>query len=142
MKKKKHTVKNTFITNENLEILFVWKTRPWKTHDYNMLLKDDLANSLDLDTPVFVDSAYVWMLRDFDWKDLINVSKKNWKINKLSEEDKEFNTILWSIRVKVEHVIWHVKRFNIVSTKFRNRIHWDYRTVKVNLKHVSLLIAT
>ena len=107
-----------------------------------MLFKDDLASSLDLDTPVFVDSAYVWMLRDFDWADLINVSKKNWKVNKLSEDDIDFNTILWSIRVKVEHVIWHIKRFNIVSTKFRNRIHWNYSTVKINLKHLSLVLST
>lgn len=141
MKKKRHTVKNTFITNENYEIVFLWKTIPGKIHDYKMLLKDELNNSINWNIPVFVDSAYVWMLKDFNQDTLINVSKKNWKVNKLSYEDKENNTILGSIRVKIENTIWHVKRLGIVSNKFRNRIHWDFRTVKLNLKHDSLLIA-
>ena len=111
MKKKKHTVKNTFITNENYEIIYLWKTKPWKIHDYKMLLKDELNNSLNLSIPIFTDSAYIWMLKDFNQKNIINISKKNWKINKLSKEDKKYNMILSSIRVKIEHTIWHVKNF-------------------------------
>lgn len=142
MKKKLHTVKNTFITNENYEVLFVWKTRPWKIHDYNLFLKDDIIYHLSLDTPVFSDSAYIWLLRDLWDRETINVSKKNWKINRLTDEEIEFNSILSSIRVKIEHTIWHIKKYNIVSHKFRNRIHWDYRTVKLNLKHNSIVVAS
>jgi len=110
-------------------------------HDYKMLLKDDLNNSMNTNIPVFIDSAYIWMLKDFDQDTLLNISKKNWKINKLSKEDKELNVILSSIRVQIEHTIWHIKRFKIVSNKFRNRIHWKYQTVRLNLKHNSLLLA-
>lgn len=142
MKKKLHTIKNTFITNENWEVVFLWKTRKGKIHDYKMLLKDDLTNYLALDTPVFVDSAYVWMLKDFDWKEYISVSKKNTKLKKLTKEDKEFNTILWSIRVQIENTIGHVKRFKIVSNKLRNRILGSFWTVKLNLKHRALQICS
>ena len=107
-----------------------------------MLLKDDLTNFLALDTPIFVDSAYVWMLKDFAGKDYISVSKKNTKLNKLTEEDKEFNTILWSIRVQIENTIGHVKRFKIVSNKLRNRILGSFYTVKLNLKHKVLQICS
>ena len=134
-------MKNTFVTNENYEIVFLGKTIPGKIHDYKMLLKNDLNNSMNGHIPVFVDSAYVWMLKDFNEEYMINVSKKNWKVNKLSDDDKENNTILWSIRVKIENTIWHVKRFGIVSNKFRNRIHWKFETVKLNLKHNSLSVA-
>jgi len=135
-------IKNTFITNENWEVIFLWKTRKGKIHDYKMLLKDDLANYLALDTPIFVDSAYVWMLKDFVWKENISVSKKNTKLKKLTEEEKEFNTILWSIRVKIENTIGHVKRFKIVSNKLRNRILGSFYTVKLNLKHRALQICS
>ncbi|MDQ7023005.1 MAG: hypothetical protein Q9M97_05765 [Candidatus Gracilibacteria bacterium] len=37
--KKLHTIKNTFITNENGEVIFLGKTRKGKIHDYKMLLK-------------------------------------------------------------------------------------------------------
>ena len=80
------------------------------------------------------------MLKDFVGKENISVSKKNTKLKKLTEEDKEFNTILWSIRVKIENTIGHVKRFKIVSNKFRNRILGSFYTVKLNLKHRALQI--
>ena len=107
-----------------------------------MLLKDDLANYLALNTPIFVDSAYVWMLKDFAWKEYISVSKKNTKLKKLTDEDKEFNTILGSIRVQIENTIGHVKRFKIVSNKLRNRILGPFKTVKLNLKHRALQICS
>ena len=123
-------------------MVFLWKTRAGKIHDYRMILKDDLANYLTLDTPIFVDSAYVWMLKDFAWKEYISVSKKNTKLKKLTEDDKEFNTILWSIRVQIENTIGHVKRFKIVSNKLRNRILGPFKTVKSNLKHRALQICS
>lgn len=107
-----------------------------------MLLKDDLAHYLDLNTPVFVDSAYVWMLKDFAWKEHISVSKKNTKLKKLTKDDVEFNTILWSIRVQIENTIGHVKRFKIVSNKLRNRILGSFYAVKLNLKHRALQVCS
>ncbi|MDQ7023387.1 MAG: transposase family protein [Candidatus Gracilibacteria bacterium] len=142
MKKKLHTIKNIFITNENGEVIFLGKTRKGKIHDYKMLLKDDLANYLALDTPIFVDSAYIGMLKDFAGEEYISVSKKNTKLKKLTKEDKEFNTILGSIRVQIENTIGHVKRFKIVSNKLRNRIIGSFGTVKLNLKHKALQICS
>jgi len=50
------------------------------------------------------------------------IPKKNGKIRKLTEEEKEMNQLISSFRVKAEHVISHVKKYNIEKYKFRNRI--------------------
>ena len=47
--------------------------------------------------------------------------KKKTKKNPLTKEDKEANRELSSQRVLNEHVIGMVKRFKIVSDKYRNR---------------------
>ncbi|MDQ7022820.1 MAG: hypothetical protein Q9M97_04790 [Candidatus Gracilibacteria bacterium] len=53
-----------------------------KIHDYKMLLKDDLANYLALDTPIFVDSAYIGMLKRFCRRRIYFCFKKEYKIEK------------------------------------------------------------
>ena len=46
---------------------------------------------------------------------------KNAKNNKLSIDDKKHNHKLSSQRVKCENIIGFIKRFKIISTKYRNR---------------------
>jgi uncharacterized membrane protein len=46
---------------------------------------------------------------------------KKTKNNKLSIEDKKNNHELSSQRVKCENIIGFMKRFKIISTKYRNR---------------------
>ena len=47
--------------------------------------------------------------------------KKKSKKNPLSPEDKKMNKYLSSQRVQNEHVIGFMKRFKIISDKYRNR---------------------
>jgi len=47
--------------------------------------------------------------------------KKNSKKQPLTKEDKLFNQIISSERVTNEHVIGFVKRFKILSNRYRNR---------------------
>jgi len=47
--------------------------------------------------------------------------KKKTKKNPLSKEDKEVNTALAKERVLVENVIGMLKRFKIISDRYRNR---------------------
>lgn len=47
--------------------------------------------------------------------------KKKSKKNPLTQEDKKSNSELSSQRVLNEHVIGMIKRFKIVSDKYRNR---------------------
>lgn len=50
-----------------------------------------------------------------------SMPKKRSKKNPLTEQDKQRNQELSSIRVLNEHVIGRIKRFKIVADKYRNR---------------------
>jgi hypothetical protein len=47
---------------------------------------------------------------------------KGSKKRPLSEEDRQWNTYLASLRVKVEHSIGGMKRYNAVAGVYRNRL--------------------
>ena len=50
-----------------------------------------------------------------------SIPKKRTKKKLLSSEDKRLNREISSARILAEHVISRIKRFKIVSTKYRNR---------------------
>jgi len=138
-KKKKHTVKNTIITWTWYNILFIWNVHEWRTHDYKMLQKDWIIGYLPWNVPVYTDSAYIWLLKDLIEHGL-HMPKKNWKIRKLTEDERLMNTLISSTRVHVEHVIAHLKSFGVLNQKFRQRVYGNYWSVKMNLKQKFLLI--
>ncbi|WP_342255197.1 transposase family protein [Spiroplasma endosymbiont of Zeiraphera isertana] len=68
---------------------------------------------------VFVDSGY---------QGIQNIHKntflpfKKSKYNQLTPIQKEYNKTLSKIRIKIEHVFAKLKRFKILSLKYRNKI--------------------
>jgi len=130
-KKKNHTVKNTVITNDKWTILLIWKTVEWKRHD-KKLYDDEMLRKIKKDK--YWDTWYIW----WDW---IITPKKKPKWKELTKKEKEDNKIISIFRVVVEHWIWAMKSFWVVWNKFRNRIYWEYRTVKINMKDMVISIA-
>ena len=49
------------------------------------------------------------------------VPKKSTKKHKLTKEDKKYNSIISRRRIYIEHVNRHIKKFRIVSTRYRNK---------------------
>jgi len=133
-------MKNNLVVNDRYEIMFLWKTRVGKMHDSKALAKDGIAWYLPTNTPIFYDTAYIGLLKQLLEHELY-IPKKSTKLKKLSNEEKMINKIISSFRVKAEHVIAHTKKFNIVSMKFRNRVSWNYWSVKINLKHEVMSVA-
>jgi len=123
-KKKRHTIKNTIITDDKRNILYIWKTVEWKKHD-KRLYDEEWIWKLEIDK--YGDTGYVW------WKWIMTPVKKKRK-KELTEKEKEENRILRSFRVVVEHAIGRLKFFWIVWKKFRNRIYGKYSTVNMNMK--------
>ena len=58
---------------------------------------------------------------------------KKTKKSKLSIEDKKYNRELSSQRVKCENVIGFMKRFKIISTKYRYRSRRKKLNLRINL---------
>jgi hypothetical protein len=85
----------------------------WKTHDFKLLKESKLKIKEEIVKQM--DSWYQWVQNEF-----INTEiPKKWK--DLTKEEKEENKKLSSSRIFVEHVIWKLKIFKILSEKYRNR---------------------
>lgn len=132
-KKKRHTKKNIVLAWNNKMIIWISETVWWKEHDYSMLKKSWLMDAL-LWYILWIDLWFQWIKNDFP-NHITNIPKKNYKKNPLTQEEKDENWIIASIRVIIENIIWRAKKYWIIANKYRNRIRWEFRTVKNNRKH-------
>ena len=55
------------------------------------------------------------------------IPKKKSKYNPLTDQDKELNKLISSIRITIEHVNCQLKIFRILSEKYRSRIKTFYK---------------
>lgn len=113
-KKKAHKVKNTVVSNEQTEILYLGYTTEGKCHDKKMVEEEELS---------FPDDSFVWKdlgFLGFLPKNVIcfELHKKP-KNGELTAEQKAENAIISSIRIVVEHAIGGLKRCRIVKDTIR-----------------------
>jgi len=129
-KKKLHTRKNVIVsgsghTKDPREILVITKTKSGRRHDKKLSDKEQLFQKLPKDIGKFVDTGFQGVQEQTD-----NIQKpkkkppksKNNPDPKLTEEEKENNTVIGSFRVLAEHAICGVKRFNCLNQAYRNKI--------------------
>ena len=119
-KKKRHTVKIQILTNK--DGLIIHKTRHvnGKKHDYDLFKRKHPP--IPSDVELNGDSGYQGIQKDFpEIKSRIPVKKQRGK--SLEKKDKRHNRKLSKERVVVEHVIGKMKKFNIMGTKFRNKLN-------------------
>jgi len=114
-KKKRHTLKTEIRTTLEGKIVAVSKTVPGAQHDF-ALHKE--TKEISKGTRVFVDSGYQGMQHIHRATELPYKKPKN---RELKEDEKEYNTALSRIRVKVEHIIGDIKTFRITRDTYRNR---------------------
>ena len=85
-------------------------------HDFKLLCESNLHFLKDV--LLIADKGYIGM-------DKIHgnslVPKKSTKKHKLTKEDKKYNSIISRRRIYIEHVNSHIKKFRIVSTRYRNK---------------------
>lgn len=114
-KKKRHTVKNAVIMTASCLILFVSQTVSRKTHDKRMA---DTMYSFPIPCFLYQDTGYQEYAPE---KATVIQPIKKRKEKELSEEQKEFNKKVSSIRVRVEHAIGDAKFMRIVKDECRLR---------------------
>ena len=115
-KKKAHTVKNILIVGDSdREIKYLSKTCEGKKHDKKII--DEAELEFPEATDLYQDSGF----QGFHPEGVnIHQPKKKPKGGQLTDEEKETNSLISSIRVSVEHVISGLKRCRIVKDVFRN----------------------
>lgn len=127
-KKRRHTVKNTTLSDPEKRILFVGETRVGSQHDYS-LFKDEFNPKEDWFESVrgWVDLGYQGIKKDYSSSENIQIPHKKPRKSlrnpnpSLTPKQKQENKQISRIRVVVEQAIGGMKIFNILATKFRNR---------------------
>lgn len=126
-KKKRHTVKNTVISTACKMVLFLGYTVAGSIHDYR-LLKEEFPpeQSWFATFKLWVDLGYLGIKKDYEGLE-INIPHKKPNKSKanpapdLTAEQKAENRQISRVRIVVENAISGMKRFNILTSKFRNR---------------------
>jgi hypothetical protein len=119
-KKKKHTVKNLYTSNQ--KGLIVYKTghnQMGKRHDYRIYKK----NNPDLPKEVMsmFDLGFLGIEKDFpEQKSSLPIKKE--KDHELTEVQKEYNRNHSAKRIVIEHAICRIKKYNLMNDIFRNRL--------------------
>jgi hypothetical protein len=113
-KKKRHTLKTEYIITEKGRIVSGSPSHPGSHHDLTVRRE---GPKLPDGARLYGDSAY----QGYD-KEHPNIDHpyKKPKGGELDAEEKEYNKGLSRFRVRVEHKIGQIKRFRIVSDRFRN----------------------
>ena len=124
-KKKRHTLKTELIVTEKGRIASVSPSHPGSRHDLSVRRG---GPGLPKGARAYGDSAYQGYGKEHK---AIDYPYKKPRGGELSEEEKEYNKGLSRFRVRVEHKIGQVKRFRIVSGRFRNprRTHFTKTSI-------------
>jgi hypothetical protein len=125
-KKKMHTKKHTVVTNRSKQIKILTKARNGRRHEKRIADKDGLYDFLPDFVVPYQDTGLQGVQHKHHNAKIPHKRKPKSKYNPtpppLTQDQKEENTIIGSIRVSVEHAIWlGLKRFNCNSNKFRNK---------------------
>lgn len=88
---------------------------PGSVHDFELYKRSKLEVREDIQ--IIGDKGYQG-IQKIHANSLIPFKKR--EQSPLSEIQKAFNSILSSIRVRIEHVNAYIKRFKIISSRFRN----------------------
>ena len=117
-KKKRHTTKNQIIIDEeSLRIINFYNAKA-TTHDFKMFKDSDVIETLNrLEIGGKFDSGYQGVQKELNNS---SIPYKKSKYHELTDEEKEYNRNLSSIRVRIEHVNRTIKIFRIMKETYRN----------------------
>jgi len=119
-KKKRHTRKNLVLTDKKKRVGFLSKTIEGKKHDFAILKEDVPPDVLPKDILKYLDLGFLGFEKEYPGSS-VSMPKKKPIRKELTEEEKEANKKISSVRVLVENALAGVKRLRIVSDVFRGR---------------------
>lgn len=130
-KKKQHTVKNQLVVNpKTKKILAISNTVEGKRHDKKVMEQDLLFSYCPPGSTGLADSGYQGTDGLYPRLKMITPLKKP-PNGKLTDGQKATNKSISQVRVRVEHPISYLKHFNILSHKFRNRLHHAHQPFQI-----------
>ena len=118
-KKKRHTRKHITGSTRKKQVIVLTKAQPGKIHDKRQLDESKLVENIPDEVRIEGDLGFQGLQKEFV---NIHLPHKKPKGKELSEEQKEENKEFSSQRVVCEHAHAGIKRYNAVSSIYRNRV--------------------
>jgi hypothetical protein len=115
-KKKRHTIKSQVVADKKSGKIICTNFCNGKKHDFKLFKESKIK--MKPETKALLDTGYQG-IQEFHKNS--EIPKKKTKEHKLAKEEKAKNRDISSKRVKIENIIGFVKRFKIISDKYRNR---------------------
>ncbi len=112
-KKKRHTIKTEIVVTKAGRIAAVSNPAPGRVHDLELRRR---SCPLPKDTQVYADSGYQGIHKDHPNAD---IPYKRTKKKPLTKDERDYNHALSRYRVRVEHSIAKIKKFRMLSERFR-----------------------
>ena len=99
--------------------MYLSPTKSGRRHDKKLVDKESLVEHIPTTVGIWVDSGFQGIQKQH-----ANVCMpiKGTKKKPLTKEQKSENTIISSIRVRIEHAISGIKRYRATSETLRNRL--------------------
>jgi hypothetical protein len=118
-KKKRHTVKTQFMTNNHDIITHKSNHKKGKRHDYDIYKNNHPVTPKEV-VNVF-DLGYLGVEKDFP-DQISSLPNRKKRSLKLSQKEKKYNLQHAKKRIKIEHTICRLKKYRILSDIFRNKL--------------------
>ncbi len=115
-KKKRYTIKTQIIIEKDSKKIISSYFSYGKNHDFK-ILKDSKVKFLS-QTTILVDLGYQGIQNIHP---NILIAKRKTKKNPLTKEEKKNNKLISKMKVVIENVFAIIKKFKIISEKYRNR---------------------
>lgn len=125
-KKKRRTIKNQIVLDVQTSTIISVQTGRGREHDFKLFKRTKLP--IHQDTEAMVDSGYTGIQKIHAKS---QIPKKRSKKKPLTKDDKRHNREISTNRVAIENVNARLKRFKIVSDRYRN--HRKRFGLRINL---------
>jgi hypothetical protein len=121
-KRKTTTRKNIVVSNEKKRILYLSPSKSGRRHDKKLGDKMGLSN-LPSEVAVWTDTGFVGIQK---YHPNTQIPKRRRRDRPLSENDKQENKLISSLRVIGEHAVCGIKRLRSTTDVYRNkRVNFD-----------------
>lgn len=120
-KKKMHTTKNQLIIEEKTGKILNFYNAKGTVHDFQMLKNSNVLDTLNSKRiGGKFDSGYQGVQKEML---KVSIPYKKSKYHELTEEEKNYNKVLSSKRIKIEHTNRSIKIFRIMKETYRNHMN-------------------
>lgn len=121
-KKKRFTVKTQITTNKQGLILHLSRASPGRKHDYKVFQESDLPDIIPKKSKHYLDSGYQGIQKDYPDLNSIIPFKRTKRRQKLTHSEKIQNKKQRKARIKVEHTISQLKKFQALAQIYRHSL--------------------